>query len=88
MKGRTFPSHPYFAIPLCQGQKALFDLLKAYSVLDSEVGYCQGLSFVAGMLLMHLEEREAYDALCHVLFTLGVRKQYKPTMHELQVTRL
>lgn len=83
--GRTFPSHPYFATPLGPGQMALFSLLKGYSVVDQEVGYCQGLSFVAGMLLMHLEEREAFDALCHVLFYLGIRKQYKPTMQELQV---
>jgi hypothetical protein len=33
---------------------ALFNLLKAYSLLDKDVGYCQGLSFVAGILLMHV----------------------------------
>ena len=52
--GRTFPGHPYFANPLGQGQLALFNLLKAYSLIDAEVGYCQGLSFVAGVLLMHV----------------------------------
>lgn len=36
------------------GQLALFNLLKAYSLLDPEVGYCQGLSFVAGVLLLHV----------------------------------
>ena len=29
-------------------------MLKAYSLLDKEVGYCQGLSFVAGLLLIHV----------------------------------
>jgi TBC1 domain-containing protein 4 len=52
--GRTFPSHPYFSSPLGPGQLALFNLLKAYSLLDHEVGYCQGLSFVAGVLLLHV----------------------------------
>ena len=52
--GRTFPGHPYFANPLGQGQLALFNLLKAYSLIDAEVGYCQGISFVAGVLLMHV----------------------------------
>lgn len=52
--GRTFPGHTYFASPLGPGQLALFNLLKAYSLLDPEVGYCQGLSFVAGILLLHV----------------------------------
>ncbi|RZC37937.1 RabGAP-TBC and/or DUF3350 domain containing protein, partial [Asbolus verrucosus] len=51
--GRTFPNHSYFSSPLGPGQLALFNLLKAYSLLDSEMGYCQGLSFVAGVLLLH-----------------------------------
>lgn len=54
--GRTFPAHPYFSTALGPGQLALFNLLKAYSLLDKEVGYCQGLSFVAGILLMHVSE--------------------------------
>uniref|UniRef100_A0AAR5PBY7 Rab-GAP TBC domain-containing protein n=1 Tax=Dendroctonus ponderosae TaxID=77166 RepID=A0AAR5PBY7_DENPD len=32
--GRTFPSHSYFSSPLGPGQLALFNLLKAYSLLD------------------------------------------------------
>ena len=52
--GRPFPNHPYFSSPLGPGQLALFNLLKAYSLLDHEVGYCQGLSFVAGVLLLHV----------------------------------
>lgn len=56
--GRTFPSHSYFSSPLGPGQLALFNLLKAYSLLDPEVGYCQGLSFVAGVLLLHVSLSE------------------------------
>ena len=52
--GRTFPQHDYFKSQLGAGQLALFNILKAYSLVDSEVGYCQGLGFVAGILLMHV----------------------------------
>lgn len=52
--GRTFPTHPYFMQTLGPGQLALFNVLKAYSLLDSDVGYCQGLSFVGGVLLLHV----------------------------------
>lgn len=40
--------------PFGPGQLALYNLLKAYSLLDPEVGYCQGLCFVAGVLLLHV----------------------------------
>lgn len=36
------------------GQMALCNGLKAYSVLDEEVGYCQGMSFVFGLFLMQV----------------------------------
>ncbi|XP_077983763.1 TBC1 domain family member 1-like isoform X2 [Glandiceps talaboti] len=83
--GRTFPSHPYFSTQLGPGQLSLFNLLKAYSLLDTEVGYCQGLSFVAGILLMHMKEEEAFEMLKYMMFQLGIRGQYKPDMQFLQL---
>lgn len=83
--GRTFPKHSYFASSLGPGQLALYNILKAYSLLDPDVGYCQGLSFVAGVLLLHMEEAEAYILLRHLMFRRGLRKQYLPDMSALQV---
>ncbi|XP_049824909.1 TBC1 domain family member 1 isoform X2 [Aethina tumida] len=83
--GRTFPNHSYFSSPLGPGQLALFNLLKAYSLLDPEVGYCQGLSFVAGVLLLHMEESQAFFLLRHLMFRRGLRKQYLPDMIGLQI---
>ena len=42
------------------GQAALFRVLKAYSLHDLEVGYCQGMAFAAGILLMYLPEEPAF----------------------------
>lgn len=83
--GRTFPQHDYFAPPLGPGQLSLFNILKAYSLLDPEVGYCQGLSFVAGVLLLHADEAEAYKLLKHLMFVRGLRAHYLPDMEALQV---
>ncbi|CAG9857662.1 unnamed protein product [Phyllotreta striolata] len=83
--GRTFPNHSYFSSPLGPGQLALFNLLKAYSLLDPDVGYCQGLSFVAGVLLLHLEESQAFALLKHLMFQRGMRAQYLPDMVSLQI---
>ena len=40
---------------------------------------------MAGILLMHMKEEDAYDILRFMMYTLGVRKQYKPDMQDLQV---
>lgn len=52
--GRTFPNHEYYKAPFGLGQLALFNILKAYSILDPELGYCQGLAFICGVLLLHV----------------------------------
>ncbi|XP_053202907.1 TBC1 domain family member 4-like [Panonychus citri] len=83
--GRTFPKHPYFSQALGAGQLSLFNLLKAYSLFDIEVGYCQGLSFVAAILLLHMNEDESFEMMKYLLFHLGLRRQYKPDMSALQM---
>lgn len=51
---RTFPAHDYFKEAGGVGQDALYKISKAYAVYDEEVGYCQGLSFLAAALLLHV----------------------------------
>uniref|UniRef100_A0A6I8NIL1 TBC1 domain family member 1 n=1 Tax=Ornithorhynchus anatinus TaxID=9258 RepID=A0A6I8NIL1_ORNAN len=85
LQGRTFPTHPYFSAQLGAGQLSLYNILKAYSLLDQEVGYCQGLSFVAGVLLLHMAEEDAFRMLKFLMFDAGLRKQYCPDMTILQI---
>ncbi|ETE59808.1 TBC1 domain family member 4, partial [Ophiophagus hannah] len=73
------------AILVDLGQLSLFNLLKAYSLLDKEVGYCQGISFVAGVLLLHMSEEQAFEMLKFLMYDLGFRKQYRPDMMSLQI---
>ena len=51
---RTFPALDYFKEPGGEGQEMLFNVIKAYSLFDDHVGYCQGLHFVVGILLLHV----------------------------------
>ena len=77
---RTFPEHPLFGFK--QGQESLFNLLKAYSLHDLEVGYCQGMAFVAGILLMYVPEEEAFAIFCRLM--QGLRAMYLPEMMGLK----
>lgn len=51
---RTFPTLDYFKEQDGEGQDMLFNVIKAYSLFDTHVGYCQGLHFVVGVLLLHV----------------------------------
>ena len=38
-----------------KGSNKLYNLLKVYAlVLDPEIGYCQGMNFIAAIILMHI----------------------------------
>ena len=40
--------------PRTHRQKALDDVLKAYAGYNPELGYCQGMGMIAGILLLHM----------------------------------
>jgi hypothetical protein len=51
---RTYPTHPYFKDLNGEGQTSLFNVLKAYSIHDPDIGYCQGIAFIVGPLLLNV----------------------------------
>ena len=53
---RTYPEHDFFKKKGGVGQESLFNVMKAYSIHDREVGYCQGSAFIVGLLLMEVRE--------------------------------
>ncbi|KAG1657940.1 hypothetical protein FOA52_000971 [Chlamydomonas sp. UWO 241] len=86
---RTFPEHPMF----CgeeggsnAAQEALFRVLKAYSLHDLEVGYCQGMAFAAGIILMYLPQEPAFRLFCRLMDPAGpnLRRMYLPGLNALK----
>lgn len=57
---RTFPDHILFGNGNKLGRQALLNVLKAYSLFDTKVQYCQGMGFVVGLFLMYVTEEEAF----------------------------
>ena len=64
---RTFPSHIFFRERHGLGQRSLYNILKAYSVYDRQVGYVQGMGFIAGVLLLYMSEEDAFWVLVALL---------------------
>ncbi len=44
-------------------QRSLLHVLSAYAMYNTELGYCQGMSGVAALLLMYMDEEESFWAL-------------------------
>lgn len=72
---RTYPGHSFFEHS--SNISALQRVLTAFAVRNPEVGYCQSMNFVAGMLLLHLPEEEAFwimDVLVNEILPPGYYK--------------
>ncbi|CAI9717837.1 rab GTPase-activating protein 1-like isoform X1 [Octopus vulgaris] len=82
---RTFPAHDFFKESGGVGQDSLYKISKAYSVYDEEVGYCQGLSFLAAALLLHMPEEQAFCVLVKIMFDYGLRDLFKQGFEELHL---
>ncbi|XP_053380991.1 ecotropic viral integration site 5 ortholog-like isoform X3 [Mercenaria mercenaria] len=80
---RTFPEHDFFKEKDGLGQESLFNVMKAYSLHDREVGYCQGSGFIVGLLLMQMPEEEAFAVLVKLMQDYRLRELFKPSMAEL-----
>ncbi|XP_017088369.1 ecotropic viral integration site 5 ortholog isoform X1 [Drosophila bipectinata] len=80
---RTYPEVEFFKEKDGPGQEALFNVIKAYSLHDREVGYCQGSGFIVGLLLMQMPEEEAFAVLVQIMQQHRMRHMFKPSMSEL-----
>jgi hypothetical protein len=82
---RTFPDNIYFrADPPNAGEetiliRSLRRVLTAFSVYMPKIGYCQSLNFLAGMLLLFMDEERAFWML--VIIT----QRYLPGVHEVNL---
>ncbi|OWF45907.1 USP6 N-terminal-like protein [Mizuhopecten yessoensis] len=63
---RTYRNHIDFRSRYGVQQQALFHVLAAYSMYNTEVGYCQGMSEIAALLLMYMGEEDAFWALSNL----------------------
>ncbi|KAI7885983.1 hypothetical protein K492DRAFT_203534 [Lichtheimia hyalospora FSU 10163] len=82
---RTFPCIDMFKQEGGEGQLAMRRILEAYSLYDPDVGYCQGLAFVVGPLLMHMPEIQAFCVFVRLMETYEMRPMFTHKMEGLQL---
>ncbi|KAI9257913.1 rab-GTPase-TBC domain-containing protein [Sporodiniella umbellata] len=59
-------------------KEALFDIAKAYSLYDKEVGYNQNILCITLPLLHNMPEEEAFCVLVQLMSRYGLRSHYLP----------
>lgn len=64
---------------------SLFRMIKAYSLYDPEVGYTQGMAFIAVPLLLNMSEPEAFCLLVCLMKDYGLRSLFLPEMPGLHL---
>ncbi|KAE8367474.1 rab-GTPase-TBC domain-containing protein [Aspergillus caelatus] len=83
--GRSFPNVEMFRDPNGEGQQMLARVLKCFSLYDTKIGYCQGLGFVVGPLLMHMTDAEAFCVLVRLMDHYDMRTCYLPDLSGLHL---
>jgi len=68
---RTFPDHPRFGSGGSESQ-SLHRVLRAYANFNPSIGYCQGMSFIVAVLLMHMSEEHAFWTFVQILKKYGL----------------
>lgn len=82
---RTFPEDPFFAATKSVGHQMLQELLSVYSFQDSEVGYTQGMNYLAGFMLMNSNGRleKCFGLMVCMMYEYDQRWMFLPGLPHL-----
>ncbi|QIW97655.1 hypothetical protein AMS68_003173 [Peltaster fructicola] len=83
--GRSFPGVELFREADGEGQRMLGRVLKCFSLHDKDIGYCQGLGFLVGPLLMNMGEQEAFCVLVRLMEHYSLRPSFLPSLSGLHM---
>ncbi|XP_048588764.1 growth hormone-regulated TBC protein 1-A isoform X2 [Nematostella vectensis] len=82
---RTFPENIYFGSSSDSLKQKLKNILVAYAVHNPKIGYCQGLNYIAGLLLLIIKTEEPAFWLLEAMMMKRLPDYYAKDMMGLQV---
>lgn len=78
---RTFSNHYLFSSKDKIGQEKLSNILNAYAYLNETVGYCQGMGFLVGtLLMMNMKEEETFWNFVALMDCAELATYFEPSM--------
>ena len=77
---RTFPLHNYSSVNKNKKQtheNSLYNVLKAFWNIDDEIGYCQGMNYITGFLLMitDFNEKNTFFLLISIFSNTFIKRK-------------
>lgn len=75
---RTYPGHEIYRTS--EGQLSLRNILRSYAFFDPEIGYCQGMGYIAGIARMYMDEESAFWMLVSLMQNYKLRGMFKEGM--------
>ena len=81
---RTYPLCQLFKEKYGKGQRNLFRVLSNYSKYNKNIGYVQGLGYLAALFLIYMDEESAFYMLHAVIKNYEMEGLYLPGFPELK----
>ncbi|CCE88497.1 Piso0_002005 [Millerozyma farinosa CBS 7064] len=75
----------YTNVQQANKSEELFNVIKAYSLFDPDVGYTQGMIFIAVPLIMNMNESECFSLLVTLMKEYNLRDLFCPEMKGLHL---
>ncbi|KAK3724331.1 hypothetical protein QZH41_001812 [Actinostola sp. cb2023] len=82
---RTFPENIHFGSMKQDLRKSLYNVLHVYALHNTSIGYCQGLNYITGLLILIVKNEESAFWLLDVLLSKRIPDYYAKDMIGLQV---
>lgn len=80
---RTFPKCTFFKEKYGGGQRQLYKVLVNYSKYNKEVGYVQGMGFIAALMLTYMDDERAFFMIHALMKKREMESLYLPGFPEL-----
>eukprot|EP00842_Homolaphlyctis_polyrhiza_P005679 jgi/Hompol1/6111/HPOL_002228-RA len=81
---RCYPNHMMFAQRMGEGQLNLRKVLRAYALYNPELGYCQGMGMIVGLMLMRMSPEDTFWLLAATL-RFYIPGYHSANLYELRV---
>ncbi|KAF9163202.1 hypothetical protein DFQ26_002859 [Actinomortierella ambigua] len=81
---RCYPDHVHFRSDQGDGQRDLRNVLRAYAHYKPQVGYCQGMGRLVGMMLMQMLAEDAFWLLVATIEGY-LQNYYTPNLLQLRI---
>ena len=81
---RTFPSCQLFKEKYGKGQRKLYHVLANYSKYNKDLGFVQGMGYLAAIFLLYMDEESSFYMLHSLIENYGFRGLYSTGFPDLK----